>query len=116
MASMADEPKENGAIPARRMTVEEYQRLEEIGVLGEQVELIEGQILFGRYPFMFSGEAVRRRSRGRHRTRRRNPHDTEPLQTTAEEKLQDLLDERHKQKLHLAYTTKAERYAARRRE
>jgi hypothetical protein len=58
VASMADEPRENGAIPARRMTVEEYQRLEEIGVLGEQVELIEGQILFGRYPFMFSGEAV----------------------------------------------------------
>jgi hypothetical protein len=52
------EARSDESIPARRMTVEEYRRLSEIGVLGEKVELIEGRIVFGRFPFVFSAEAV----------------------------------------------------------
>lgn len=55
---MSNGTASNGAIPARRMTVDEYQRLGEIGVLGDKIELIDGQIYCGDYPFMFSAEAV----------------------------------------------------------
>jgi hypothetical protein len=47
-----------GAVVARRVMVDEYERLGEVGVLGEKVELIEGRIVFGPYPFVFSAEAV----------------------------------------------------------
>jgi hypothetical protein len=40
------------------VTEEEFDRLVAIGVLGERVELIDGRITFGRYPLMFSAEAV----------------------------------------------------------
>ncbi len=55
---MSNGTASNGAIPARRMTVEEYRRLGEIGVLGDKIELIDGQIYCGDYPFIFSAEAV----------------------------------------------------------
>jgi hypothetical protein len=47
-----------GAVVARRLTADEYSRLGEIDVLGEKVELIDGRIIFGRYPFVFSAAAV----------------------------------------------------------
>jgi hypothetical protein len=40
------------------LTVQEYQRLGEIGVLGDKIELIDGTVRCGDYPFMFSAEAV----------------------------------------------------------
>jgi hypothetical protein len=42
----------------RPMTADEYERLWQVGVLGEKVELIAGRIAFGRYPFVLSAEAV----------------------------------------------------------
>jgi hypothetical protein len=48
----------HGARPARAVTAAEYDRLVELGVLGGQVELIGGRIVFGRFPFVFSGEAI----------------------------------------------------------
>ena len=42
----------------RPITAREYRRLAEIGVLGEKVELLNGWIVHGRYPFMFTDEAV----------------------------------------------------------
>ena len=55
---MTGEPTRDRAIQARPLTVEEYERLVELGVLGEQVELVAGRITFGRYPFAFSDAAV----------------------------------------------------------
>lgn len=49
---------DHGARPARSLTAAEYDRLIELGVLGEQVELIDGRIVSGRFPFVFSGEAI----------------------------------------------------------
>jgi hypothetical protein len=54
--SVAGEPGALGQ--ARPITAEEYSRLGEIGVIGEKVELIDGQILFGRYPLAFSAEQL----------------------------------------------------------
>jgi hypothetical protein len=53
-----DERTGSAAIVARVISPEEYERLGEIGVLGEQVELIECWIRFGRYPFALSHEAI----------------------------------------------------------
>ena len=56
---MSDDQTAGAARPAKRpITADEYFRLAEIGVLGEKVELIEGEIVFGRYPFVFSAEAI----------------------------------------------------------
>jgi hypothetical protein len=56
VACVGDEATRDCAVPARQITAEEYWRLGEIGVLGEKVELIEGRIMFGNYPFAFSEE------------------------------------------------------------
>lgn len=52
----------DGGRPARgatrAITVEEYHRLGEIGVLGEKVELIDGRIVFGRCPWVWSDEQL----------------------------------------------------------
>jgi hypothetical protein len=45
-------------IPVRQLTIAEYHRLGEIGVLGERIELIDGIICCGDYPFVFSPDAV----------------------------------------------------------
>ncbi len=42
----------------RRITVKEYHRLGEIGVLGEMMELIDGRIVFGRCLWVWSDEQV----------------------------------------------------------
>jgi len=42
----------------RPVTAEQYRRLGEIGALGEGIELIDGYIVSGRFPFAFSGEAI----------------------------------------------------------
>jgi hypothetical protein len=55
---MSEGSASKGAIPARQLSVEEYQRLGEIGVLGEKIALIDGRIYCGDYPFMFSAQAV----------------------------------------------------------
>ena len=46
------------ATQRRPITGDEYRRLWEIGVLGEKVELLDGWIVYGKYPFAFSDEAV----------------------------------------------------------
>ena len=46
------------ATQRRQITADEYRRLAELGVLGESVELIDGWIVYGRYPFAFSEEAI----------------------------------------------------------
>ena len=45
-------------IQRRRITSEQYHQLADIGVLGEDVELLDGFICSGRYPFAFTKEAV----------------------------------------------------------
>ena len=46
------------ATQRRQITAEEYRQLAELGVLGEKVELLDGWIVFGRYPFAFSEQAI----------------------------------------------------------
>lgn len=46
------------AIQRRQITREEYWRLAAAGVLGEKVEMIDGWIVFGEFPFAFSDQAV----------------------------------------------------------
>lgn len=58
LRAMSEGTSSRGAVPARRMTVEEYHRLGELGVLGDKIELIDGQVICGDYPFVFSAEAV----------------------------------------------------------
>ena len=46
-------------IQQRRITAREYEQLAVIGVLGEGgVELLDGWIVYGKYPFAFTEEAV----------------------------------------------------------
>jgi hypothetical protein len=55
---MSDEALEPGALPARRLTADEFLRLRDINVLGGRgPELIDGQIRFGGFPY---GSAARR--------------------------------------------------------
>jgi hypothetical protein len=42
----------------RPITAEQYRRLGEIGALGEGIELIDGYVVSGRFPFAFSAEAI----------------------------------------------------------
>jgi hypothetical protein len=46
------------ATQRRQISGDEFWKLWEIGVLGEKVELLDGWIVFGRFPFAFSAEAV----------------------------------------------------------
>ena len=46
------------ATQRRQITVEEYWRLGELGVLGEKIELLDGWIVYGAYPVAFSDEAI----------------------------------------------------------
>jgi hypothetical protein len=59
VSGMSEEPTGSGArLVGRLISAEQYERLAQIGVLGEQVELIEGRIVCGRYPFALSDEAI----------------------------------------------------------
>lgn len=46
------------ATKRRQITADEYRKLGAIGVLAEQVELIEGWVVYGDFPFLFSEEAI----------------------------------------------------------
>jgi hypothetical protein len=65
LADSSGDPS-HGARPARLLSADEYDRLVELGVLGEQVELVDGRLVFGRFPFVFS-RGDRRRASCRHR-------------------------------------------------
>jgi hypothetical protein len=38
----------------KRMTVDEYFRLGDAGIIGDKIELIDGRIVFGRFELAFS--------------------------------------------------------------